>query len=239
MIIKEYDFKVKTYHCAPHGRLGLHSLMQQMQEAASLHAEELGVGEQWLIENNDMWVLVDLKVKIESLPSWMEDVTIYTWPSGYNAIKAYREFLAQGSSGEELFRASSSWMVLSKEKKMPAMMRDVLKNMPKGSRRNFPEMKRLKIPEKVYFIKDQTVPYHSIDSNGHVNNTEYVKWSVDGAHKAGVPVERIRSLQASFLAEVFEGDELEVLRTDPKENRTMIAMIRKKDGKNVFLMEIG
>ncbi|MEA3558990.1 MAG: thioesterase [Candidatus Thermoplasmatota archaeon] len=239
MLVKEYQFKVKTYHCAPHGYLNLHSMMQHMQEAASIHAEEMGFGEQWMIENSCIWVLADLHAGIDHLPTWKEDVTLYTWPSGNDTLKAYREFLAQGSDGRELFRASSSWMVLSMLNKMPVMMRDVMKNTPYRSKRNFPDMSRLKASDKGISIMDIIVPYHSIDSNGHVNNTEYVKWAIDGARKAEMIIPKIRSFHISFMAEVFEGQELELFNTDMEDGKNMISIGRKDDKKNVFLMEIG
>ena len=86
-----------------------------MQEAASVHAEKLGFGEQWLSMNRYMWVLIDLKMEFLHLPAWKDDVKIFTWPSGKDSIRAHREFEAH--------------RVYRKKDRVPLSILDLLDNL--------------------------------------------------------------------------------------------------------------
>jgi acyl-ACP thioesterase len=82
------------------------------------------------------------------------------------------------------------------------------------------------------------VPYSSIDLNGHVNNTEYVKWGVDALRrfdKVGIDP---GSFQISYNAEVFEGEELNLMVVENERSGYSIKGTRSSDGKNAFLMKI-
>jgi medium-chain acyl-[acyl-carrier-protein] hydrolase len=73
------------------------------------------------------------------------------------------------------------------------------------------------------------VPFSALDFNGHVNNTEYVRWVVDALHcQLGRPPE-IRAAQITYLAEAFEGDEIEVL-VSRQDDRRIHIVERKSQG---------
>jgi acyl-ACP thioesterase len=215
--VREDKFKVGTFECQVDGNIKIVSLMHHLQEVAAGHAEELGLGFDRLNQINGYWVLSNLRIEIARLPKWNEEVTIKTWPSGYTRTVATREFVGKDQSGCELFRAGSEWMVMNKETNR-------LKNLEPHS--GYSEAGR------VY------VPYSSIDLNGHVNNTEYVRWGIDALRRAFKFKGNIRSVQATYLSEVFEGDELDLSVSSDAGGRFYV--LGRKSGKetNVFVMEV-
>lgn len=255
MDVREEKFVVRTYECGADGRVRIASLMQYLQEAAALHAEQLGFGVEKLGTLDGYWVLSNIRVEIARLPAWNEQVTVRTWPSGYSRLIATREFVGQGWDNGELFRAGSEWMVLDKQSPLGDALR---RNRPKnllhldlglpttGTKVLQEKLSRLEphndysgaSPPHANLAGHVVVPGSSIDLNGHVNNTEYVRWGMDALSRAFKLRGNIRSVQATYLSEVFEGDELDLLVScGPGESFHVVA---RKSGTqtNVFVMEV-
>jgi acyl-ACP thioesterase len=237
--VKEEKFRIRTYECGIDGSIKIFSLMQYLQEIAALHAEQLGLGFDRLSEMNGYWVLSNIRIEISRLPKRDDEVTLRTWPSGYTRVIATREFAGKDQNGSELFRAGSEWMVLDKQKNRPKNLFRLDLNLPKTGLKALPDgLNRLEPHgdyREVYVVR---VPRSAIDLNGHVNNTEYVRWGIDALSRAFKLNENIRCAQATYLSEVFEGDELDLLATSKKGGH--FGILGKKSGTetNVFLMEV-
>ncbi len=240
MQYREDRFTVKTYDCRPDGQIKLNALMQYLQEAAARHAEQLGFGFRDLSEHDCFWVLVNLRAEIAHTPRWRNCMTIRTWPSGSTRVIASREFIGRDMKGKELFRAASEWMILDKHSGRPrSLSRLNLGLPPAGPRALCSELQRLQPVDKYKRTCVLHVPFSSLDLNGHVNNTEYTRWALDGLHEGLGRLPEIRSLQVTYLAEVFEGDDVEVLVSTDSETH-IHALVRRCDtmtGTNAFLME--
>lgn len=239
---REDRFVVEAFDCRPDGFVKLNALMQYLQEAAARHAEELGAGfadlEQW----GCFWVLVNLRLEMADMPRWRDSLTIRTWPSGCTRLLASREFVGEGTDGRELFRASSEWMILDKNGSRPRnLSRLDLHLPPTGLKVLSTELQRLqRAPVPHTNAGTISVPFSALDFNGHVNNTEYVRWAFDGLHRRLGHAPPVCSLQVTYTAEVFEGDEIEVLVA--AEPGAPIRVVERKVGgpadASVFLMEI-
>jgi medium-chain acyl-[acyl-carrier-protein] hydrolase len=231
----EIGFSPSTYECGPGERMKIHSLMLHLQEAAARHADVLGVGMDWMKEHGIMWVLINFRLDIMELPSWEEETTIWTWPSGYDSLRAFREFSGRSSGGKDLFLASSDWLVLDMEKKMPVPFTELKLDIPQSGIRNFKDMGRLKEGGRYDPLQRIVVGRSSIDMNGHVNNTEYVRWGLDSIAAKGLFPDMIGSLSITFTAEVFEGDDISIAHSV----HDGVHHIKGDRGsKNTFLMEV-
>jgi acyl-ACP thioesterase len=238
---REDRFLVEAFDCRPDGFIKPNALMQCLQEAAARHAEQLGFGFAELDRRDCFWVLANLRIEMTDTPRWGDCVTIRTWPSGFTRLVASREFIGQGSDGRELFRAASEWMILDKHRSRPKNLERLdLDLPPAGLKVLATELQRLRPAEAYAKACTISVPFSALDFNGHVNNTEYVRWALDGLHRQLGHSPVIRSVQATYLAEVFEGDEIEVLVA--AEGGTPIRILERKSGgaaeANVFLLEI-
>lgn len=239
MMVREEKFTVKTFECRPDGNIKTASLMQYLQEVAAQHAEQLGFGVQRLNRINSYWVLSNIRIEIDTLPKWNDEITIKTWPSGHNRLIATREFIGNDQNGCELFRAGSQWMVLNKQKNLPMNLFHLDLDLPKDETKALSgKLQRLE-PKDHYSKADRIcVPYSSIDLNGHVNNTEYVRWGIDALRKAFKFDGNIRSMHATYLSEVFEADELDLLLSQGENNNFFVLAKRPGGQNNVYIMEI-
>ena len=239
MKAREEKFTVKTYDCQPDGNIKMASLMQYLQEVAALHAEELGFGVGRLNEINSYWVLSNLRIEISRLPKWNDEINIKTWPSGYTRLIATREFIGRDQNDCELFRAGSQWMVLDKQNNRPKNLFHLDLSLPKtGLKALSGKLVRLEPQDDYSQVERIRVPYSSIDLNGHVNNTEYVRWCIDALRKAFKFDGNVHSMHATYLSEVFETDELDLLLSYSK-NGYFYVLAKRPDGqKNVHVLEI-
>ena len=239
MEVKEEKFRIRTYECGVDGRIKVFSLMQYLQEIAALHAEQLGLGFDKLSEMNGYWVLSNIKIEISRLPGREDEIALRTWPSGYSRTIATREFVGKDQNGSELFRAGSEWMVLNKQTNRLKNLFRLDLNLPKTGVQALPdELKRLEPKNEYNKVGQVLVPYSAIDLNGHVNNTEYVRWGIDALRRTFEPNKNFCCVQATYLSEVFEGDELDMLVSSGASGQ--FGVLGRKSGTetNVFLMEV-
>ncbi|MFQ6034279.1 MAG: acyl-[acyl-carrier-protein] thioesterase [Sedimentisphaerales bacterium] len=239
MKVREDMFTVRTYECQVDGNIKIVSLMQYLQEVAALHAEQLGLGYHRLNEINSYWVLSNLRIEIARIPRWNNEVAIKTWPSGFTRLMATREFVGKDQCNGELFRASSEWMVLDKEKNRPKNLFHLDLGLPKTGPKAIPgKLNRLEPQSDYSEVERVHVPYSSIDLNGHVNNTEYVRWGIDVLRRAFKFKGNVRCVHTTYLCEIHEGDELELLVSSGTGGRFSV-LGRKSGGKsNVYVMDI-
>lgn len=236
---REEKFKVSIFECQVDGGIKMFSLMQHLQEVAAAHAEELGFGFDRLNELNGYWVLSNLRMEISRLANRNDEVTIRTWPSGYTRTVATREFVGKDQSGSELFRAGSEWMILNKQTNRLKNLFRLDLGLPKTGQKALPEKLSRLEPHSDYREVDRIrVPYSSIDLNGHVNNTEYVRWGIDALRRAFEFKGGIRSMQATYLSEVFEGDELELSVSSGANGRFSVLGRKSGTETDVLLMEV-
>ena len=213
--------------------------MQYLQEAAALHAEQLGFGFEKLGALDGYWVLSNIRVEIARLPVWNEQVVVQTWPSGYSRSVATREFIGRDRNGGEIFRAGSEWMVINKRTNRLKNLFRLDLGLPKTGQKALPnELSRLEPQENYRSVERVRVPYSSIDLNGHVNNTEYVRWAVDALRHAFRLEGDIRSLQATYLSEIFEDDEVDIAVSSDGNGKFRVLGSKPGDGRAVYLMEV-
>jgi medium-chain acyl-[acyl-carrier-protein] hydrolase len=239
----EDRFIVEAFDCRPEGCVKPNALMQYLQEAAARHAEQLGVGFADLAQWDCFWVLLNLRLEMTDMPRWRDCLTIRTWPSGCTRLTAAREFVGEDASGRELFRAGSEWMILDKNSSRPRNLSRMDLNLPPTGRKVLgTELRRLQRTPAPYTNAGMiSVPFSALDFNGHVNNTEYVRWAFDGLHRHLGHTPAVRSVQVTYTAEVFEGDEIEIL-VAAEAGAPLRVVERKADGApdaSVCLLEIG
>ena len=237
--VREEKITIRTYECGASGTVKIASLMQLMQEAAALHAEQLGFGREKMDRLDGYWVLSNVAVEIAELPRWNQQVTIRTWPSGYSRLIASREFVGIDRTGRELFRAGSEWMVLDKQRGRPKNLFHLDLALPRTGTKALQErLCRLEPLDGGIAVDKVRVGRSAIDLNGHVNNTEYIRWGIDSLCRQFKLSDEIRRVHATYLSEVFEADELDLLVSSGPGG--CLQVLARKGGAqtNVFVMDV-
>lgn len=199
------EFKIRANEVDNRGKATLPALCNLLQEVAGNHALQLSFDITDLKKQNLTWVLHRLHIRMQRFPQWRENITIETWPSHGDRLRAYRDYRITGNNGKELGVALSYWMIMDLESRRPQRMpKEVLELGLPDIPHTLPVQNRRFKPEKDIDLTHQVeVRKSDLDMNNHVNNVRYVQWMLDM-----LPGEshNIKEMDIQFLAESVAGD---------------------------------
>ncbi len=206
-------FRIHSYEVDVTNTATLQAICQYLQEVASNHAEKLGFGMTWLLENQRTWMLSRLLVRMENFPRAGEDIIVKTWPSGTDRLLFLRDFSIERESGEILGKAVSSWVYMNLETHRPVHPSsrefdyDFTQTGARALDENPGKISPLAGGEERASFK---VRYNDLDMNNHVNNIKYIEWLMESVEpeyrRAHLPVE----ISVNFLAEALYGQDVTV-----------------------------
>lgn len=240
-LITQLPHDVKSFECGPDSKLRIHNVMLLFQEVAYLSAENLGFGYTNLKSKNMAWVLSNLKIQFLNFPKWTDKIIIETWPSGYNRLHGFRDYSVKNAKGLSLMNSTSEWLAIDVESRRPININDFEIELPNYGKRSLDEKlsrlnpKRLGVGKKIFEI---VVPFSSIDENSHVNNAEYLRWSLDGMRKAGINLGDISSIQVSFISELFEKERCKIYFRQDEDSLKYIWGLNAANEEFVFAIKI-
>lgn len=208
-----------------------------MQEAASQHADALGVSIQQLLSENYTWLLSRLKIKMNAYPVWNDQLTVDTWPSGVQRLFALRDFELKDQNRHTLGAALSAWLVLDTVKKRPVRISSFMDRLkPVEGDHILPDrLDKLPAIETHNYERIFRVRYGDLDINQHVNNTSYVEWMLEGMPAEVQNRLGLVELEINFLAESFLQDRI-VARCGPQDSNNrefQHSLIREEDGQEL------
>jgi acyl-ACP thioesterase len=229
--------QIRSYEVDCHHRLAILSIFNFMQEAASRHAEALGVSIQQLLLENYTWLLSRLKIKIASFPVWQDRITISTWPSGAQRLFALRDFQLKDKHDQTVAAAVSAWLVLDVEKRRPVRIGPFIEKLrPLEGQHILPDaLDKLPGLEFRTHEKKFVVRYRDLDINQHVNNVSFVEWLVESIPKGVLNTSVLAELEINFMAEAFYEDRILAAchPLDPHNTSFHHSLIRQQDGQEL------
>ena len=222
------NFHIPCYNTDAAWRLKPAAFMDLAQEAAGLHAVELGFGYEDLIKNNTAWILSRVNIKFVDTPLWRDDVTLTTWHKGANRLFFLRDFIMTDKEGKERVKATTSWLVLNLETRR--LVRDPML-MEEGTvcTENVIETPadKVQMPKDVpaELVLEHAVAYSDVDMNNHTNNAMYMQWAMDAVDYETASTKAVREITINFNRETKAGDVVAIYR----------ACVEKEDGLHVYV----
>lgn len=198
------QFKIRASEVDVNQKATLPAICNLLQEIAGNHARELQVDITDLQQNKLTWVLHRLHVKMERFPHWRETITIMSWPSGGDGVRAHRDFLIQDAGGETIGRSLSYWLILDIQSRRPNRIpAGILESVPPKSEHVLPlEKGDFSQLEQVDSLKTFEVRKTDLDLNKHLNNVRYVEWALACLPESVKP----HNIAIKFMAEAVLGD---------------------------------
>ena len=231
------EYRIRSYEVDCRNRLSILAIFAFMQEAASKHAEALGVSIHQLISENFTWLLSRLKIKISSSPGWNDQIRVNTWPSGVQQLFALRDFEIKGANGRSVAAALSAWLIIDLQKRRPIRITPFVERLKPIEGNHILDDRLDKLPalSDPTHEKSFAVRHSDLDINQHANNVKFVEWLIEGVPdailKAMVPVE----FEINFLAEAFHNDQ--ILATCAPQNtgntEYLHRLTRQQDGREL------
>lgn len=108
----EKNFTLTSQMYNANGALSMNAIQDLFQTAARIHAEEMGIGEDYCIKNNYAWIVARIYTEIISNPFYNEEVKVITYPHNPKPIEFYREYVITSLKGKVYARGIALWVIV-------------------------------------------------------------------------------------------------------------------------------
>lgn len=163
-------------------------------EVANRHGQFVNRGVKELIGSNMTWMMYKWRIKFVRRPSATEKISIRTWPSTFQKIKASREYELVDENGEVLVYGSSIWVLIDLEKGKPMMIPDDFREtfgLEKDAKAFFKNFDKFRYDVESSSVETFKVRRSDIDMNHHVNSVNYLEWMLETVEPSGKNLDEI------------------------------------------------
>ncbi len=231
-----FQSRIRYSEVGTDGQLTLESLLDYFQDCSTFHSEDLGIGVHYLKENHMAWVLSSWQIVVERYPGLNENVIIGTAPYEFKGFMGLRNFQMSTETGERLAYANSIWTLIDVEKMSPAKptqeMVEKYVLSPKLEMDYAP--RKITVPENGSTQEDILIRSHHLDTNGHVNNGQYVRMAMDFIPEGFV----IKQMRAEYKKQAVLNDKIIPVLTVNEEQTVYTVSLNEEDGKPYSIVEL-
>lgn len=212
-------------------RLTVPALLDFFQDAATLQAEEAGVGAGVLAGRKLAWFLVSWNVEIIRLPKHGEKVIVGTFPYHFHGRFGNRNCYLRTPEGEYLAKADSLWAMADREQGKIVLIPDDVAAAYEAEGQLPMEYlgRRIDLPEGMTECEPIIARAENIDFHGHVNNSQYIHML-----RAFLP-ERLSRIRVEYKRQTRLG---EILTPYRKEENGVLTVSLCVDGEPHVNVEI-
>lgn len=183
MAIFTYNYKIRYSDVGIDNKLTLKSLVAILQEGAISHSNTVGFGINSTDKTHLAWLLLNWKVKMFTHPHCDEELTVKTWPRVFDRLYSFRDFEVYDKKNNLVAIASSKWFPIDTETKRIKKITPEI-SAPYGepvikSVFDEPFKDKMTAPEDLKLNFNYTIQRRDIDTNGHVNNINYIDFALE------------------------------------------------------------
>ena len=228
-ILYESDFDVSS-------QIKIHRVMELMQDLATSHADKLGFGWDDMDANGFFWILSKVKIVFDKIITRKtRKFKLYTWPIAPNKFFVERRFTAVDDNGEQLFSATTIWMIVERDSRKIASQ-DAIARFYKADFDDTPcgvdtALARVRRNDNYSLQYERAIRRTDLDINRHVNNTNYINYAVD---TLGIN-ERIGSVEIVYHKELMCGD---VISVYSERNGNEVFVVGERNGETCFTVKL-
>lgn len=199
-----FDSRVRYSETGEDGALALSSVINYMQDCSTFQSEALGVGLAYLKEHKRAWLLSSWQLEIERLPVMAEEITVGTWAYEFKGIYGYRNFVINDKEGGHLVKANSIWVYYDLDRQRPAKpaQEEMSRYQTEPKLAMSYAGRKIQPPEGGTALAPFPVRRSQIDTNGHMNNGQYIRAAQDCISE---PL-KITALRAEYKKSAMYGD---------------------------------
>ena len=237
------DYPVLLNDISIDAKLRSWTLFNYLQDAAGRHADQLGVGLKQLRESDLSWVLSRVRIKMDEFPEYGDVLRVSTYPSGFERLFAYRQFvLTSALTGKRFGVAGSAWLTIN-----PATLRLV---SPAKYFTGLPEwdfegetwfqgetLDKISVDDDAAAPLVQSVYCSQIDYNRHPNNAFYAMFTENWLGKQLDAPARFHEIQINFNQSTAIDETLLCAGTLHEDGRFSVSGTQQNSGKNAFIAQ--
>lgn len=183
MAIFTYNSKIRYSDVGRDNKLTLKALTNILQEGAISHSNFVGFGINSADTTHLAWLLLNWKIKIFIHPHCEEELTVKTWPRVFDKLYSFRDFEVYDKAGNLVAVASSKWFPVDTEtkriKKITPEISEPYGEPITKSVFEDPFKGKINVPDNLKLNFSYTTQRRDIDTNGHVNNLNYIDFALE------------------------------------------------------------
>lgn len=158
-------------------KMSIHSIIDVMQDLSCEHSDSLGVGSEYLREQNRAWLLNTWHIVFDRYPEDNESYTAETRPWKFEKFFGHRNFALIDEQGEYMVRANSLWFFVNTERMRPTLPDPALVATYPADEpipMDYSVSRKLSVPEGLAPQESFPVRRIHLDRFHHVNNGQYI-----------------------------------------------------------------
>lgn len=240
-VVTDRNYNIHYYEVDIHKRAYITSIMDYLGDMAMYQSESLGVGIEYLKENNCAWVLYKWDITMDKYPLLNETIKVQTFPHSFRKFYAYRKHAIFDAEGNKIGDATSVWFLINTDRRRPMKITEDMYEVYGIEQSNNTSIDIKDIPQitTVHSEKSFQVRYSDIDTNMHVNNVKYAAWALETVPKDVVLNYELKNIKVTYEKETTYGETItvstEVIR---EENRILCrSKIINEEGTTLTLLE--
>lgn len=228
-------FTIEFRDVDQNGFLKMNTLVDYMQETSNEHAALLGIDFLEPYEGKQYyWIVSRAKMELETYPKWKETIRIETYPVGVEKLFAVRRFNLFNEKDEQLGYIIGYYILMDAENFRPARFKMFADQFPLFKENYEGEvLDKLEMTETILREDLRKVRSGEIDSNKHMNNAHYIRWSTDLFTCEELVTRPIKSIQTNYITSLLEGDVAKILLAS-SEKGTYIVQGTSEDQKIIY-----
>lgn len=213
------------------GSVKLSSLLFFFQEAATQHADEIGIGMDALYEKNIIWVLTKMKVRILNEVTAGDGYYVMTYPRAVKSRFCPRDYYLYDKNGDMIAVGSAMWSLVDWTTRKVIRATEIDFGGTFREDEAFPEgFEKFKIRNAVP-VKKYTIVPADMDANEHTNNCRYADMVSMVSE-----VSPVKEFVIQFSKETREGDVITLSVEDAEGGQLIGGTL--PDGQSVFSAKV-
>jgi len=209
----EYNFRLTGMDVDGRGHCKPSALLDHLQVAATLAAEDGGFSRERLLEEHGaFWMLARSWFRLTRPLGYEDRLTVRTWHRGGKTALMYRDYDIF-SEGELVGESVSAWVLAGVESRKIVRLSSIreLEGTDGGALCKSMTLGKLRAPAQLREAERRPMRYSDTDCNGHVNNTRYADFACDALDMYALEEGRyLSSMRLGYLAECRAGETLSI-----------------------------
>ena len=203
-------------------------------------SQSLGESVERLMNKGYGWVFYKYDFKFYKYPRVCEKFKVRTYCYGLKKFYAFRKYFLENENGELIGEGIATFLMINlKRRRLMRIPEDEYKLY--GVKEDLEDILEIEdIPkfEDGDLKKDFNVGYREIDTNFHVNNVNYLDWSMETLPKEVILKKYVSRVVINFLKECSYGDNISCIGYITEDGKESIHKIVNNEGKELALVHL-
>lgn len=172
-----YHDRVKMSQTDKRRNLTIPAIIDAMQNCVMFQLEDLGVGLDYMDQENKMLVVTCWQVQIFSLPRLFDSISLATQAYAFKAATGFRNCMIYDKDGKLCVASNSIGVFVDATTGRPIKTTAEewgKYDIKKGLELEFKD-RHIPIPTEYEIVEQFQVNIHHLDTNNHMNNAQYVR----------------------------------------------------------------